>query len=150
MLFDEEMMLLALEEAKKAAAAGEVPVGAIVVDENSAVIGRGHNVREEQQRPTGHAEIIAIEQAAQLRKNWRLSDCTLYVTLEPCPMCAGAIINAHLKRVVYGAFDENMGACASVTELFEEKFGWKPLVRSRILENECSALLTDFFKKIRK
>lgn len=150
MLFDEEMMLLALDEAKKAVEAGEVPVGAIIADENGKIIGRGHNVREEQQRPTGHAEILAIEQAAQLRRSWRLSDCTMYVTLEPCPMCAGAIINAHLKRVVYGAFDESMGACASVTELFEENFGWKPLVRSRVLERECSALLTDFFKKIRK
>lgn len=149
MLYDEEMMLLAIEEAKKAASLGEVPVGAIVTDENGEVIGRGHNVCETEHRPTGHAEIIAIEEAARKKKNWRLSDCTLYVTLEPCPMCAGAVIRSRLKRVVYGAFDENGGACASVTALFEERFGHKPLVRSRILERECAALLSDFFKQKR-
>lgn len=149
MLFDEEMMLLAIEEAKKATALGEVPVGAVIIDENGEIIGRGYNTRETEQRPTGHAEIIAIEQAARHKKSWRLSDCTLYVTLEPCPMCAGAILNARLKRVVYGAFDENGGACSSVIELFEHKFGYKPLVRSRILERECGCLLSDFFKKLR-
>lgn len=149
MLYDEEMMLLAIEEAKKAMALGEVPVGAIIIDENGEIIGRGYNIRETEQRPTGHAEIIAIEEAAQHKKSWRLSDCTLYVTLEPCPMCAGAIINARLKRVVYGAFDENGGACSSVTELFEKKFSHKPLVRSRILEKECAELLTVFFRNLR-
>ena len=149
MLFDEEMMLLAIEEAKKAAALGEVPVGAIIIDENGEIIGRGYNTRETEQRPTGHAEIIAIEQAAEHKQSWRLSDCTMYVTLEPCPMCAGAILNSRLKRVVYGAFDENGGACSSVIELFEHKFGYKPLVRSRILERECGCLLSDFFKKLR-
>lgn len=149
MLFDEEMMLLALEEAEKAAEIGEVPVGAIVINENGEIIGRGHNLRETENRPTAHAEIIAIEEAAKELGSWRLTNCTLYVTLEPCPMCAGAIINSHLKRVVYGAFDENMGACASVTELFEKKFGWKPLVRSRVLEQECSEILKKFFKGIR-
>lgn len=149
MLYDEEMMLLAIAEAKKAAALGEVPVGAVVIDENGDVIGRGHNVRESERRPTGHAEILAIEEAAATKKSWRLSDCTLYVTLEPCPMCAGAVIQSRLKRVVYGAFDENGGACASVTALFEERFGHKPLVRSRILERECAALLSDFFKEKR-
>lgn len=142
-------MLLAIEEAKKAASLGEVPVGAIVTDENGEVIGRGHNVCETEHRPTGHAEILAIEEAARNKKNWRLSDCTLYVTLEPCPMCAGTVIRSRLKRVVYGAFDENGGACASVTALFEERFGHKPLVRSRILERECAALLSDFFKEKR-
>lgn len=149
MLYDEEMMLLAIEEAKKAAELGEVPVGAIIIDENGAVIGKGYNTRESEQRPTGHAEIIAIEMAAQHKKSWRLSDCTLYVTLEPCPMCAGAIMNARLKRIVYGAFDEKGGACSSVIELYEHNFGYKPMVRSRILEGECASLLSDFFKKIR-
>ncbi len=149
MLFDEEMMLLAIEEAKKAEQLGEVPVGAIIIDENGNIIGKGYNTRETEQRPTGHAEIIAIEQAAEHKKSWRLSDCTLYVTLEPCPMCAGAILNARLKRVVYGAFDENGGACSSVIELFEHKFGYKPLLRSRILEKECGSLLTEFFRKLR-
>lgn len=149
MLYDEEMMLLAIEEAKKAAKLGEVPVGAIIIDENGDIIGRGYNTRESEQRPTGHAEIIAIEMAAKNKKSWRLSDCTLYVTLEPCPMCAGAIMNARLKRIVYGAFDEKGGACSSVIELYEHNFGYKPLVRSRILEGECASLLSEFFKKIR-
>jgi len=149
MLYDEEMMLLAIEEAKKAAELGEVPVGAIIIDENGEIIGRGYNTRESEQRPTGHAEIIAIEEAAKRKKSWRLSDCTLYVTLEPCPMCAGAIMNARLKRIVYGAFDEKGGACSSVIELYEHNFGYKPMVRSRILEGECASLLSDFFKKIR-
>lgn len=149
MLFDEEMMLLAIEQAKIAEDMGEVPVGAIIIDENGEIIGKGFNTRETQQRPTGHAELIAIEEAAGAKKSWRLSGCTLYVTLEPCPMCAGAIINARLKRVVYGAFDENGGACSSVIELFEHNFGYKPLVRSRVLERECSALLSDFFKNLR-
>ena len=142
-------MLLAIEEAKKAEQLGEVPVGAIIIDENREIIGRGYNTRETEQRPTGHAELIAIEQAAKHKKSWRLSGCTLYVTLEPCPMCAGAILNARLKRVVYGAFDENGGACSSVIELFEHKFGYKPLLRSRILEKECGSLLTEFFRKLR-
>lgn len=150
MLYDEEMMLLAIEEAKKAKALGEVPVGAIVVDEKGEIIGTGYNTRETQQRPTGHAELIAIEQAARHKNSWRLSDCTLYVTLEPCPMCAGTIMNARLKRIVYGAFDENGGALSSVISLYEHNFGYKPLVRSRILEKECAMLLTDFFKKLRK
>ena len=150
MLFDEEMMLLAIEEAKKAEALGEVPVGAVVIDKNGEIIGRGYNTRETRQRPTGHAEIIAIEEAAKHKNSWRLSDCTLYVTLEPCPMCAGAIMNARMKRVVYGAFDENGGALASVTALYEHNFGYKPFVRSRILEKECASILTDFFRNIRK
>ena len=150
MLFDEEMMLLAITQAKKAAALGEVPVGAVVINENGEIIGTGYNTRETEQRPTGHAELIAIEKAAKHKSSWRLSDCTLYVTLEPCPMCAGAIMNARLKRVVYGAFDETGGACSSVIQLFENNFGYKPLIRSRILERECASLLTDFFKNLRK
>lgn len=150
MLYDEEIMLLAIEEAKKAEALGEVPVGAVVIDENGLIIGRGFNTRETQQRPTGHAELIAIEEAARHKNSWRLSGCTLYVTLEPCPMCAGTIMNARLKRVVYGAFDENGGALASVLNLYEHNFGYKPLVRSRILEKECASLLTNFFSNIRK
>ena len=149
MLFDEEMMLLAIEEAKKAASLGEIPVGAVITDENGEVIARGYNVRETQCSPTGHAEICAIEAAAKKLGSRRLSGCTLYVTLEPCPMCAGAVMNAGLKRLVYGAFDENGGACASVIDLFEQKFPYKPLGRSRVLEKECAALMTDFFKDIR-
>ena len=143
-------MLLAQEQAKLAAGAGEVPVGAVITDRNGAVIASAHNTRETDNKPTGHAEINAIEQAAKAIGSRRLSECTLYVTLEPCPMCAGAVINSGLKRLVYGAFDENGGACASVVNLFELGFAHKPLVRSRVLESECSALLTDFFRELRK
>lgn len=150
MLFDEEMMLLAAEEARTAAQMGEVPVGAVIIDVNGNVIAKGHNVRETECSPTGHAEIKAIEAAARALGSRRLSDCTLYVTLEPCPMCAGAIINSGLKRLVYGAFDEKGGACSSVINLFECGFAHKPLVRSRVLEKECAALMTDFFIKLRE
>ena len=149
MLFDEEMMLLAIEEAKKAAAEGEVPVGAVITDAEGTVIARAHNDREAANRPTGHAEINAIEAAAKAIGSRRLSECTLYVTLEPCPMCAGAVINSGLKRLVYGAFDENGGACSSRVNLFECGFAHKPLVRSRVLESECSDILTQFFRKLR-
>ncbi|MCI5578292.1 MAG: tRNA adenosine(34) deaminase TadA [Oscillospiraceae bacterium] len=149
MTLDEEYMEKALVLAQKAAEHGEVPVGAIVVDENGEIIGEGYNRREELQSPTAHAEIIAIEQAAKRLHNRRLSDCTLYVTLEPCPMCAGAIINAQIKRLVYGAFDEKNGACASVATLFDEKFTHIPRVRSRILEKRCGDVLSKFFKDLR-
>ncbi|MCI8603500.1 MAG: nucleoside deaminase [Ruminiclostridium sp.] len=150
MLFDEEMMLKALELAKKAYSIGECPVGAIVVNREGEIIGQGYNRREIDNSPTAHAEIIAIEEAARTLKSWRLTDCTLYVTLEPCPMCAGAIINSRLKRVVYGAFDEKGGACASLINIFELPFNHKPFVRSRVLENECGEILTEFFREKRK
>lgn len=150
MLFDEEMMLKAIELAKKAYEIGEIPIGAIVVDKDGNIIGKGYNRRESDNSPTAHAEILAIEAAAKHLGSWRLTDCTLYVTLEPCPMCAGAIINSRLKRVVYGAFDDKGGACASVVNLFELPFNHKPLVRSRILERECGELLTEFFNNLRK
>ncbi len=146
MLADEEFMYKAIALAKKAAENGDCPIGALVVDENGEIIGEGYNVREKQGSPTGHAEIIAIEAAARAKKSWRLSGCTLYVTLEPCPMCAGAIINSRIRRLVYGAFDDKGGACTSVVNLFELPFNHKPLVRSRILADECAALLTEFFK----
>lgn len=149
MLFDEEMMLKAIELAKKAYEMGETPVGAIVVDNEGNVIGEGYNRRECDNSPTAHAEILAIESAARHLGSWRLTDCTLYVTLEPCPMCAGAIINSRLKRVVYGAFDDKGGACTSVVNLFELPFNHKPLVRSRVLEKECGELLTEFFHNLR-
>ena len=150
MLFDEEMMLIAIDEAKAAAQIGEVPVGAVIIDGDGEVIARAHNIRETHNDPVGHAEIVAIRTAAERLGTRRLTDCTIYVTLEPCPMCAGAIMNAGLKRLVYGAFDENMGACASAVCLFEHKLPYKPLVRSRVLEKECAALMTDFFREQRK
>ena len=145
-LTDEEYMEKALELARKAASRGEIPVGAIVVDKNGKIIGEGFNRREELQSPTAHAEVLAIEQAAKTLKNRRMLDCTLYVTLEPCPMCAGAVMNAGLKRLVYGAFDDKNGACASVAALFDEKFTHIPMVRSRVLKERCGEILSEFFK----
>lgn len=149
MTFDEEMMERALSLASIAAEHGEVPVGALVVNAEGEIIGEGYNRREELQSPIAHAEIIAIESSAKKIGSRRLTGCTLYVTLEPCPMCAGAIMNAGLKRLVYGAFDEKNGACASVVTLFDEKFTHVPMVRSRILEQRCGDILTDFFKNLR-
>lgn len=149
MTADEEYMTKALELAEKAGAMGEIPVGAIVVDPDGNIIGEGYNLREHTNSPTAHAEILAIEQAAKHLGSWRLTGCTLYVTLEPCPMCAGAVMNARLKRLVYGAFDDKNGACASVAALFDEKFTHIPFVRSRVLQDRCGAVLTDFFKKLR-
>lgn len=146
---DEEYMLKALALAQKAAELGEVPVGALVVSPDGEVIGEGYNLRETMQSPIAHAEVIAIEQAAKRLGQWRLSGCTLYVTLEPCPMCAGAIMNSRLKRVVYGAFDDKNGACASVVCLFEERFTHIPYVRSRVLMDRCGEVLTDFFRELR-
>lgn len=148
-LTDEEYMQKALALAEKAAEAGEIPVGAIVVDNNGVIISEAHNEREALLSPTAHAEVLAIERAAKAIKNRRLSDCTLYVTLEPCPMCAGAVINAQIKRLVYGAFDEKNGACASVATLFDEKFTHIPRVRSRVLEEECAKILSGFFGNLR-
>lgn len=143
------MMERALELAQKAAALGEIPVGAVVVDKDGNIVGEGYNQRETLCSPTAHAELIAIETAAKRLGRRRLTDCTLYVTLEPCPMCAGAVMNAHLKRLVYGAFDDKNGACASVVTLFDEKFTHIPMVRSRVLEKRCGDILTDFFKELR-
>lgn len=150
MTLDEEYMEKALEQARIAAENGEVPVGAVIVDKYGEIIAAAHNRREELLSPTAHAELLAIELAAKKMKTRRLSDCTLYVTLEPCPMCAGAIMNAGLKRLVYGAFDEKNGACASVVTLFDEKFTHIPLVRSRVLEKRCGEILSDFFSGLRE
>ena len=150
MTLDEEYMEKALEQARIAAENGEVPVGAVIVDKHGEIIAEAHNQREELRSPTAHAELLAIEIAAKKLKTRRLSDCTLYVTLEPCPMCAGAVMNAGLKRLVYGAFDEKNGACASVVTLFDEKFTHIPLVRSRVLEKRCGDILTQFFAELRE
>lgn len=139
----------ALALASIAAERGEIPVGAVVVDANGDIIGEGYNRREELQSPIAHAEIIAIENSAKRLGTRRLTGCTIYVTLEPCPMCAGAIMNAGLKRLVYGAFDDKNGACASVVTLFDEKFTHVPMVRSRVLEQRCGDILTEFFRSLR-
>lgn len=149
MTLDEEYMEKALALAEKAARLGEVPVGAVVVDKNGEIVGEGCNMRETLGSPTAHAEMLAIESAAKRLGTRRLSDCTLYVTLEPCPMCAGAVMNAHLRRLVYGAFDEKNGACASVAALFDEKFTHIPMVKSRVFERRCGAVLTEFFGSLR-
>ncbi|MCL2638537.1 MAG: tRNA adenosine(34) deaminase TadA [Oscillospiraceae bacterium] len=146
---DEHFMLLALEEAKKAAALNEIPVGAVVIDADGKIIGTGYNLTERESSPLRHAELIAIEKAARHLNSRRLSDCTVYVTLEPCPMCAGAISSARIKRLVYGAFDEKSGAVASLLNLYDYPVNHKPMVRSRVLETECGAILSEFFKRLR-
>ena len=138
----------ALELAKEAAAEGEVPVGCVIVRDGK-IVGRGRNRRETQKTALGHAEIEAIADACKNLGGWRLWDCTLYVTLEPCPMCAGAIINARIPRVVFGAEDGKCGACGSVCDLFAMSFNHRPQVEKGLREAEAKALLTDFFEKLR-
>ena len=138
----------ALELAKEAAAEGEVPVGCVIV-RNGEIVGRGRNRRETAKTALGHAEIEAIAEANRNLGGWRLWECTLYVTLEPCPMCAGAIVNARIPRVVYGASDSKCGACGSVCDLFNMDFNHHPKVESGIREEEAAALMTDFFQNLR-
>ena len=142
-------MRLALEEAGAAFREGEVPVGAVVAKDGRPVA-RAHNLREQTGDPTAHAELLAIREAARALGARRLTGCTLYVTLEPCPMCAGAIINARLKSVCYGARDEKAGACGSVLNLFMEDFNHKPRLYGGVLREECAALLQEFFHTLRK
>ncbi len=142
-------MLEALRLAKDAGLEGEVPVGAVIVKDGK-IIARGKNCREQKSSVLGHAEIEAINAACQQLGTWRLDGCELYVTLEPCPMCAGAIINARISKLVYGAFDPVMGACDSVTNMFSQNFGQSTEVWAGIEEQACSELLSEFFKKIRK
>ena len=138
----------ALELAKEAAAEGEVPVGCVIV-RNGQIVGRGRNRRETAKTALGHAEIEAISEANRNLSGWRLWDCTLYVTLEPCPMCAGAIVNARIPRVVYGASDSKCGACGSVCDLFSMDFNHHPTVEKGIREEEAAALMTEFFQNLR-
>ena len=145
---DENFMRLAIEQAQLAARLGEIPVGAVVV-KGGQVIGQGYNRRESDLSAIGHAEILAIQDACRTLNSWRLTDCELYVTLEPCPMCAGAIINARIRRVVYGVKDEKAGCCGSVADFFAMPFSHTPLSRSGILSEECGRLLTDFFTQLR-
>ena len=145
---DLDFMRMALEEAEIAYGLGEVPVGAVIV-RDGAVIARGHNTRETAFSAIGHAEISAIEEACRALRGWRLEDCTLYVTLEPCPMCAGAIVNARIPRVVFGASDASMGAMGSVIRITRYPLPSRPSVLSGILEEECGALLSRFFRERR-
>ncbi|WP_294407337.1 tRNA adenosine(34) deaminase TadA [uncultured Ruminococcus sp.] len=148
---DEIYMRKALELAEIAAEQLEVPVGAIVVKKSTGeIVGRGFNRREYGKSPLTHAEVIAIDQASKKLGGWRLIDCELYVTLEPCPMCAGAIINSRVERVVFGAYDKKAGSCGSVVNLFELPYNHKPELVGGVLETECSAVLSEFFSKLRK
>ncbi|MCI2056179.1 MAG: nucleoside deaminase [Oscillibacter sp.] len=144
----EEYMRQALALAKEAADAGEVPVGCVIVREG-VVVGRGRNRREELLTTGSHAEMEAIAQANAALKSWRLDECTLYVTLEPCPMCAGAILNARIPRVYYGARDGEFGACGGVTNLFMEDFPVRPALVGGILADECREVLSSFFQNLR-
>ena len=144
----EYYMEQALALAREAAAAGEVPVGCVIV-KDGAIIGRGRNRREEKQAVSSHAEMEAMAEANAALNAWRLEDCDLYVTLEPCPMCAGAIINARVRRVFYGARDSVMGACGGVLNLFMENFPHHPQLVGGILGEECAAVLSEFFRKLR-
>ena len=145
---DLKFMDEALVLAQEAAAEGEVPVGCVIV-RNGQIVGRGRNRRETEKTALGHGEIEAIADACRNLGGWRLWDCTLYVTLEPCPMCAGAIINARIPRVVYGASDAKCGAVRSVCGLFDMAFNHHPRVECGILEEECAVLLSEFFRKLR-
>lgn len=138
----------ALTLAREAAAAGEVPVGCVIVHDGE-IIARGRNHREEKQSTLSHAETEAITEANRVLGSWRLEDCSLYVTLEPCPMCAGAIINARIPRVFYGARDSAMGACGGVLNLFMEDFPHHPALVGGILAEECREVLTEFFRSLR-
>ena len=148
---DIEFMREALELARLAADMGEIPVGALVVDSNSGeVIARAHNLRENNKLATAHAEILAIEEACRKRGGWRLNGCTLYVTLEPCPMCAGAIVNSRIDRVVWGADDMVAGCCGSVINFNSYPFNHSFATTSGVCENECKELLQEFFQTKRK
>ena len=144
----ERFLREALKLADEAAAAGEIPVGCVIV-RNGEIVGRGRTRREERHSALAHAEILAIREACETVGDWRLSDCGLYVTLEPCAMCAGAILNARLDYICFGAREAHTGACGSVIDLFAEDFGYRPRVYAGVLREECTRLLRDFFAGLR-
>ena len=144
----EKFMKEALKEAKKAYEKLEVPVGAVIV-KNGKIIARAHNLKETKKDTTKHAEILAIEKASKKLDAWRLLDCEMYITLEPCSMCSGAIINSRIKKIYIGALDEKTGAAGSVLNLFDYKFNHKVEVEKGILQKECEKVLKDFFKELR-
>lgn len=144
----EKWMQAALKMAQDAFEDGEVPVGAVVV-QNGKIVSLGRNRREKTKNAILHAEIDAIQHACETLGGWRLWNCELYVTLEPCPMCAGAIMNAHIPKVVFGAYDFKNGSCGTITNLFELPYGFKPECTGGIMEEECAVLLKKFFKKLR-
>ncbi len=147
----DETMALALGEARSSLATGDVPVGALVVDATGEVIGRGHNVREATADPAGHAEVVALREASRARGAWRLDDCTLVVTLEPCTMCAGAVVLARVGRLVFGAYDEKAGAVGSLWDVVRDRrLNHRPEVIGGVREEECAALLDEFFASRRR
>lgn len=145
----EDYMRRAMELAARAAEEGDVPVGCVIVKDGQ-IVGEGRNRREERGDATAHAELEAIRDACGRLGSWRLHGCTMYVTLEPCPMCAGGIINSRMETVRYGARDDKAGACGSVLNLFEERFNHKPRLYGHLLEEECSAQLQAFFETLRE
>ena len=147
---DIKFMQAALELAHKAADIGEIPVGALIVAPNGDIIAKAYNLRETEKSATAHAEILAIEQACTYLGGWRLQGCTLYVTLEPCPMCAGALVNSRIDRVVFGAYDMQAGCCGSVVNFNAYPFNHAFEITGGVLEEECRNVLTEFFKVKRK
>jgi tRNA(adenine34) deaminase len=147
---DESFMKIAIEEAKKASAKGEVPIGALIVKDDQ-IIARGFNLRETKQNALAHAEVIAINEACKVEESWRLPDCTLYVTLEPCQMCAGAIVQSRIKRVVFGASDEKAGCGGTLYNLLQdERFNHYVDITKGVLEEDCAQLLKQFFRDLRE
>ena len=146
---DEKFMKEALRQAKKAYAMEETPIGCVLVHEGK-IIARGYNKRNKKKNTLAHAEIIVIDKASRVLGDWRLEECTMYVTLEPCPMCSGAIINSRLKRVVYGARDPKAGCCGGLTDLFALPFNHHPVIESGLMEAEAQALLQEFFVMLRE
>ncbi len=146
---ESRFMNRAIELAKTAAQQGEVPVGAVIV-KNGVIIGEGYNMREQKNNALSHAETEAINAACKSQGDWRLDDCTIYVTLEPCPMCAGAIINARIKEIVFGAYDLSMGCIDSVVKLNSLPFATGTTIYGGIKEDECKKILTDFFEGVRE
>ena len=142
-------MSLALDLAREAGLGDETPVGCVVTDAGGDIIGRGRNRREKEKSAVAHAELEAIAEACKYLGDWRLSGCSLYVTLEPCPMCAGAIIMARISKVFFGAKDELTGSCGSVVNLFMESYGHNTQITGGLLADECSVLLREFFSKLR-
>ncbi len=149
MTIDEKYMRAAIKQAQKAAQAGDVPIGCVIVKDN-AIIARGYNKRNAKKTTLAHAELLAIEKASKRLGDWRLEECTMYITLEPCQMCAGAIVQARIPRVVVGAMNKKAGCAGSVLNLFQvEAFNHQVVFEHGVLEEECSAMLSDFFRMLR-
>lgn len=147
----EKFMLRALELAEIAGSLGEVPVGAVVVSKRTGeIVGEGYNLRERAKNALAHAEIIAIDNACKKLGGWRLPECSIYVTLEPCPMCCGAIINARIDDVIFGAYDPKSGSAVSLQKMFELPYNYKPSVTGGVMEEKCAAILTNFFRELRE